>query len=414
MSGTEEIDVVVVGAGQAGLATSHELTGLGVAHAVLERSGAAGGAWADRWDSFCLVTPNHLVHLPGGEYRGADPHGYLPRDALVRHLQDYATSFGAPLRTGVDVTSLRAREDGRLALRTGDGTVVAREVVLATGAFQEANRPAWVDALAPSVVVVESRAYRAPDRLPPGAVLVVGSGQSGCQIAEELLLAGRRVVLACGRAPWVPRRVEGRDVVDCLVESGFMETTLADLPGPGARFGANPQATGTHGGHDLHTRTLQALGVELAGHLAGVTDDGLTAVLADDLAESVAFGDARYRELRARIQGWHAAHGRRVPEMPDPAPFDASRALKRLDLRGVGAVVLAGGFRPRYRSWVEHPDAFDPMGFPIHRDGRSTVVPGLSFVGVHFLRRARSALLMGVGDDAALVAQGVAASVAPA
>ena len=414
MSGTEEIDVVVVGAGQAGLATSHELTGLGVAHQVLDRAAAAGGSWATRWHSFCLVTPNHLVHLPGGEYRGDDPHGYLPRDALVRHLQDYAASFGAPVRTGVDVTALRSREDGRLVLRTADGTIVAREVVLATGAFPDAHRPPWVAGLAPGVVVVESGAYRSPAGLPPGAVLVVGSGQSGCQIAEELVLAGRRVVLACGRAPWVPRRVEDRDVVDCLVESGFMDRTLAELPSPAARFGANPQATGTRGGHDLHTRTMQALGVELAGHLAGVSDDGWTAVFADDLTASMAFGDAAYGELRARIQGWHAAQGRPVPQIPEPPPFDTSGALVSLDLHDVGAVVLAGGYRPAYRAWVEHPDAFDAQGFPLHHDGASTVVPGLSFVGVHFLRRAGSALLLGVGDDAAMVARGVAARVGAA
>ncbi len=405
---TEEIDVVVIGAGQAGLAMSHELTAAGVEHVVLERADAVGGSWAGRWDSFCLVTPNHFIRLPGGEYRGADPHGYLPRDAVVRHLQVYAASFAAPVRTGVAVRALRAGTAGGLTLETDDGAIAAREVIVAAGAFQEAHRPAWVTDLPPWLSVLDATAYRNADALPPGAVVVVGSGQTGCQLAEELTLAGRRVILACGRAPWVPRRLEGRDVVDWLVESGFMDQTLADLPSPAARLGANPQATGKGGGHDLHTRTLQALGVELTGHLAGVADDGATAAFADDLADSVAFGDARYADLRTRIQGWRSAHGLSVPAMPDPPPFDASAAVRRLDLRGVGSVILTAGYRPGYRSWISHPDAFDAMGFPLQVDGASTVVPGLSFVGVHFLRRAMSALLMGVGQDATVIARDVA------
>jgi len=408
---TEEIDVVVIGAGQAGLAASHELTTLGVPHLVLERAGAVGGAWAGRWDSFCLVTPNHTIRLPGGEYRGEDPDGYLPRDEIVGHLQRYAASFAAPVRTDVAVTSLRgnAGPGGGLTLRTADdGVIRAREVVVATGAFQEAHHPAWVADLPAWLPVIDSRDYRNPEGLPPGAVVVVGSGQTGCQLAEELVLAGRRVVLACGRAPWVPRRAGGRDIVDWLVDSGFMNQTLADLPSPAARFGANPQATGTRGGHDLHTRTLAALGVDLAGHLAGIADDGATAVFADDLADSVAFGDARHADLRTRIHTWCAAQGLPAPAMPDPPPFDASGALRSLDLRGVGAVILTAGYRPGYRSWIEHPDAFDAMGFPVQVDGASSLVQGLHFVGVHFLRRAKSALLMGVGADATVIADHIA------
>ena len=402
----EEIDVVVVGAGQAGLAVSHELAGAGVAHVVLESDRVAAG-WRGRWDSFCLVTPNDTIRLPGGEYAGDDPHGFLPRDGVVAHLERYAARFGAPVRAGVEVRSLRQTADGTLILDTGDGTISARTVVAATGAFQRSHRPAWVASLPAWLLVLDARGYRNPATLPTGAVLVVGSGQTGCQIAEELHLAGRQVVLACGRAPWVPRRIEGRDVVYWMLESNFMEMSVSDLPAPAARLLANPQASGTRGGHDLHFRTLAALGVDLVGHVSGA--DGDWVFFADDLGASVAFGDARYAELRATFQGARRAAGLPVPQMPDPPSFDVA-GKGRLALRGFGAVILTAGYRPAYQEWIHEAAAFDLLGFPLHRDGASTAIPGLYFVGVHFLRKRKSSLLMGVGEDARLVAQQIAAS----
>lgn len=409
----EEVDVVVVGAGQAGLSTSHELAALGVRHCVLERAEEICGSWADRWDSFCLVTPNHVIALPGGEYSGPQPDGYLARDAIVEHLARYAESFGAPVRTGVEVTDLAPRQDGRVALTLKEGDViVAREVVVASGGLRQAFRPPWVPALA-GVPLFDVTQYRNPDTLPPGGVLVVGSGQSGCQLAEELIASGRRVVLSCGRAPWIPRRIDGRDTFDWLLETGFMEQTLADLPvGPAARLMPNPQASGRDGGHDLTTRTLQALGVELAGHVASV-EDGMV-LFAGDLADCVAFGDGRWAAMRDAIAGSQQARGRPVPRLPVPDPFDATEELARLALDEIGSVLLTCGFRPAYADWIDIPGALDPMGFPVQRDGRSTVVGGLSFVGVPFMSRRSSQLLLGVGRDAAPVARGVQAHLAAA
>lgn len=405
----EEIDVVVIGAGQAGLAASRELGVRGSAHVILERGDAVGGAWAGRWDSFCLVTPNHTIRLPGGEYRGPEPHGYLPRDQIVEHLKGYAAAVSAPVRTGVEVVSLRERGDGVLVVGTREGdTILSRHVVVATGAYQVALRPAWVANAPTGLPVLDATGYRNPSALPPGAVLVVGSGQTGCQLAEELALAGRRVVLACGRAPWIPRRVEGRDTVDWLLETPFFDVPVSELPSPAARLLANPQATGAHGGHDCHSRTLAALGVELAGHLVGLTQGGV-AMFQDDLAETLSWGDQRYAEIRQLIQGWCVRHCQPVPEMPDPAPFDPSTALHSLDLREVAVVILAAGFRPDY-GWIDIPGTVDDMGFPHHIEGTSTASPGLHFVGVHFLRTRGSSLLMGVGRDASVVADTVAGS----
>jgi putative flavoprotein involved in K+ transport len=395
----QDVDVVIVGAGQAGLATSHELTEAGVEHVLLEQDTVAS-AWRRRWDSFCLVTPNATIRLPGGEYAGDDPDGFLPRDGVVDHLEVYARSFGAPVRSGVRVESLEQR-DGTLRLGTTAGPIRARAVVAATGAYQRALRPAWVGSLPGRLTVLEASGYRNPESLAPGGVLVVGSGQTGCQLAEELFRAGRRVVLACGRAPWITRRIGGRDTVRWMLDIGLMDMSVTALPSPAARLAANPQATGGGGGHDLHFRTLAALGVELVGHVVDV--DGDTLLTAPDLAESVAFGDARYADLCAAISAHCVAHGLPVPDMPAPTPFDAS-GPDQVDLSGITTVILTMGYRPAYRDWIHAADVVDDLGFPRHADGASTAVRGLYFVGVHYLRTRKSSLLMGVGEDAALVA----------
>jgi hypothetical protein len=200
--------------------------------------------------------------------------------------------------------------------------------------------------------------YRNPAVLPPGRILVVGSGQTGCQIAEELQKAGREVVLSCGRAPWLLRRLDGRGIVTWLNQTTFFDTPLAALRSPADRLVANLQATGRGGGHDLHYRTLQAAGVQLAGRFAGV--DGHRAYFANDLADSVAFGDARYEEIRRLLTAQLAVGGRAAPELPDPPPFCADPPLA-LDLREVAAVIVTSGFRPDYASWVRFP-AFDAVG----------------------------------------------------
>ena len=396
------MDVVVLGAGPAGLAVSHELTALGIEHAVVER-GRVGQTWRDRWDSFCLVTPNWSVQLPGGAYAGDDPDGFMARDDIVRHLETYAASFAAQVREGVNVTALEPGETNGFRLVTSDGRLGTHTVVLTTGAYQRPTRP-FGETLPRGLLQIDAEDYRNPSALPPGRVLVVGSGQTGCQIAEELHVAGRDVVLACGRAPWCSRRVGDRDVVYWAWETGFLDSAVADLPSPASRLVANIQATGHSGGHDLHYRVLQEMGVTLAGHFLG-TDDG-RARFAADLAESVAFGDARYEDFRGLIARACDERGIAVPAMPDPPPFRAE-APERVDLVDFGAVIFTSGFRPDYRTWVRF-DTFDDMGFPIHDDCASTAVPGLFFCGVHFLRKRKSSILLGVGEDAAIVAGGVA------
>lgn len=393
-----------MGGGQAGLAASHELSVRGVEHVLLER-GRVGQAWRDRWDSFCLVTPNWTLRLPGGAYDGDDPDGYLPRDEIVTYLEGYAGKAAGPIREGVEVTGVRDGPDG-FELDTSSGGLAAREVVLATGAYQRPYRPPGADGLPLELAALDVTGYSNEAAIPPGRILIVGSGQSGCQLAEELREAGREVFLSCGRAPWAPRRIGSNDIVWWALESGFLRQPVSALPDPGARLGANILATGHGGGHDLHLRTLRSMGVTLVGHFEGAGDG--KARFARDLGEIVEWSDARHLELMGLFARTAAERGIAIGDIEPPAPFDPASPAS-LDLAGFGAVVFTGGFRPDYRSWLPWPEAFDDFGFPLQRDGASTIVPGLSFVGVHFMRTRMSTLLMGVGDDAAIVADAIAA-----
>ncbi len=399
----ESVDVLVVGGGSAGLSIGHELAGMGIDHVVLER-GRIGQTWRDRWDSFCLVTPNWTVQLPGGAYAGPDPDGFMLRDEIVDHLVQYAAASKAPIREGVAVRTIERDADGFVA-RTSADDLHATRVVLCTGAFQRAHRPAGSDTLPAALPQIDIEDYKNADSLPPGPILIIGSGQSGCQLAEELREAGRDVVLSCGKAPWGPRRIGGHDLVWWMEASGFLDQPVSALPSPMARLGANPLATGHGGGHDLNFRTLRAMGVTLVGHFLGAT--GHQARFAPDLADSQAWGDARYRDAMGLVVQVADKRGLARPEIADPAPFDGA-APEEVSLDGFGAVVFAGGFRPDFRSWLPWPDAFDEMGFPIQIDGASTVIDGLFFVGTHFLRTRRSSTLFGVGQDAAIVARTIA------
>lgn len=399
----QQKNTIVIGAGQAGLAISHELTGQGIDHAVIEK-GRIGQGWRDRWDKFCLVTPNWSLQLPGFPYDGDDPDGFMPRDDIVAYLERYAASFDAPVRTETSIKVIRADNGAGFAVETDKGSWRARHLVLATGAYQKPLRPRGAGTLPASLPQLELGDYENEAALPKGDILIIGSGQSGCQIAEELHKAGRRVVLACGRAPWIYRRFGDHDAFWWFLNSGFMDAPSKDLP-PEARLLGNVLASGHDGGHDLTLRTLQAMGVELTGHFLGA--EGRTAKFADDLTDSLAWGDEKYLMLRELFYKTAERLGRARPDLPDPAPF-AAKAKTAIDLNGFGAVLFTGGFRPDFASWLPWPDAFDDSGFPVQQDGTSTVVDGLHFVGVHFLRTRKSALLCGVGEDAAVVAGTVA------
>ena len=398
------VDTIVVGAGQAGLATSFELGRVGVDHIVLEKD-RIGAGWANRWENFCLVTPNWSVQLPGFPYDGDDPDGFMPRDEIVSYLERYAASFNCPARTGANVTAVRSDENGGFELDIdGQSEFRARNLVVSTGAYQRPFYPPGSETLPDHLNVIDSTGFTRVSALPDGDVLIIGSGQTGCQLAEEIFDAGRNVVLACGRAPWGVRRIGGKDIMWWLIESGFLDVDATTLP-PEARLFANIQASGHGGGHDLHFRTLADKGIRLAGRFRGA-ENGF-ARFSPDLAESVNWGDARYMQLRDHFQKFADENDLEFPDLPDPEPFE-EMGEESIDLKPFGSVIFTGGFRPNYSSWLPWSDAFDEAGFPVQREGASTAVPGLFFVGLHFMRTRRSALLCGVGDDAEIVAAQIA------
>jgi putative flavoprotein involved in K+ transport len=393
---SERVDTVVIGAGQAGLSASYHLSRAGREHVVLER-GEVADSWRNRrWDGFFLNTPKFTQQLPGFEYDGSDPEAFSSRDETIAYLDDYAASFSAPVRAGIEVTALR-RVGDELEVETADETLRARNVVVATGAYQSPTPTTFAHQLPDAVVQLQTDDYRRPEQLPEGAVLIVGGGQSGCQIADELRLAGRTVHLSVGRCPWLPRHYRGREIIHWLVESGYMDQTVDTLPSPAFRLLCNPPISGNDGGHDCHPRWLEARGVSLLGRLAGVEGHALT--LALDLAESLAFGE----ELRARVLGAIEAHiaenGVDAAEREAEEPFAEVRSVERLDLResGITTVLWATGYRPAF-GWIEL-QLFDEFGWPVQRRG-VTEAPGLYFLGLHWLHTRRSSLLFGVGDDA--------------
>jgi putative flavoprotein involved in K+ transport len=389
----------VIGAGQAGLATSYWLTQHGLEHVVLER-GRVGETWrSQRWDGFYLNTPNWGQQLPGFHYVGPEPDAFAPRDETVASLEDYARSFRAPVREGVEVTRVRMQTAG-FDVETSDGVYEGDHVVVAAGAFQRPTPHPLAERVPQGVFQLHTSAYRRPGQLPDGAVLIVGSGQSGCQIADELIDAGRTVYLSVGRCPWVPRRYRGHDILYWLLETGLADDAVESLPSPAARLACNPPVSGNDGGHDCNPRWLARRGAILLGRVEGI--DGATVTIGDGLLDSLAAGDAFVTSLTKRIDDVAAAKGM-TTDPPEPVAEDEPPpVLRSLDLpaAGISTILWANGFRPDH-SWIDGVEV-DEQGWPIQRDGVSTV-PGLYFVGVHWLRKRKSALFVGVGEDAELV-----------
>ena len=399
-----QVDTLVIGGGQAGLATGYELSRRDIEPVILERDRVAS-TWRGLWDGFYINTPNWSLSLPGHVYDGGDPDGFLTRRGIVDYMQDYADQARGTVLEGVGVSALKPVGDG-FALTTDHGPMVARSVVVCTGAFQKAFQPPGANELPDGLLRISTRDYRSPDALPDGAVLVVGSGQSGCQIAEHVVDAAREVILAWGRAAWAPHRIDGHDLFWWMLESGFMDQRVETLKTPAERLAANLTASGVGGGHDLHVRSLQAKGVTLTGRFAG--REGRWIRFKDDLAASVAWGDDRYRDLRGAFQAMSRERGLHDPDLPDPEPF-AADAPDAVPIDALGAVIFARGFRSDYADWIDVPGGFDAMGFPVQHDGASTAESGLFFAGVHFLRTRKSSLICGVGNDAAVVANAVKA-----
>src|SRR5262245_54349870 len=305
------VDCAVIGAGQAGLATSYHLSRLGVDHVVLERGRIAETWRTRRWDSFFLNTPNWCTRLPGLD-PPAEPDAFMPLAAVVAMFTGYAERIEAPLRTA-EITSLRPSTHG-FELRLADDRLEARTAIVATGAFQQPTAKPDAAAISAGVTYMHTADYRAPGDLPDGGVLVVGSGQSGCEIGLELLETGRDVHLAVGRCGWAPRRYRGRELMRWMVDVGAMDETIDVLPGPRARLAGNVAVSGSAGGRDCSPLVLEAAGAELHGRFVGL--DGGRALFEADLADGIGFGLTFERELCHRWDDWANGAGLDLPEHP--------------------------------------------------------------------------------------------------
>jgi putative flavoprotein involved in K+ transport len=400
--------VVVVGGGQAGMAISYCLKRRSIDHVVLEKH-RLGHEWRERrWDSFCLVTPNWQCQLPGFPYPGPQPHGFMPKHEIVRYLEDYAQTFEPPLLEGTEALSLRRDPSGRFALETTAGACTAGAVVVATGGYHHPAIPRLAERLPETITQLHSSQYRNPASLPPGAVLVVGSGQSGCQIAEDLHLAGRRVHLCVGSAPRTARRYRGKDVVEWLDAMGYYAMPVHEHPlKERVRGKANHYVTGRDGGRDIDLRQRAREGMALHGRLLDVRRGTLR--FADDLKQNLDQADAVAESIKTSIDRFIEKRGLTAPsEAPYVPGWEPGAFSPSLDLaeRGISAVIWSTGYLPDYR-WIE-PPVFDGKGHPVHQRG-VTACEGLYFLGLPWLYTWGSGRFSGVGADAVHLADRIAA-----
>jgi len=409
---THHSETIVVGGGQAGLATSYYLARQGREHIVLEQAAQAGNAWRNgRWDSFTLVVPNWTARLPGADYQGDDPGGFMPRDEIVAFFERYVDQYKLPVHYNTRVLSVEPANGHGYRVQTDaaeGGLLEADNVVIATGFFQQPKVPALSASLPAGILQLHTGQYRKPEALPPGAVLVVGSGQSGCQIAEELYQAGRPVYLSTGSTGRVPRRYRGRDIFDWLIAAGFFDQTLDTLLPGRPKSPSPPHISGTKGGHTLNLHQFARDGVVLLGHIRGAHDGHID--LAPDLPENLAKCDRTEVELLKMIDGAIARNGLDAPEDHVPQLRDgyAQTAITELDLRraGIGSIVWATGYRFDY-SLVKLP-VLDGDGLPA-TDWGATRYPGLYFVGIPWQPKLKPILILGADESAARVAEHIAA-----
>lgn len=402
------LDAVVVGAGWAGLGVSYWLARKGLRHTVLER-GCIGETWrTQRWASFHMNSPNVQTVMPGDRYEGPDPYGVLTRDQFVALLEDFAGRNGLPIQADTAVSEL-TRDDGVYRLTTSNGTLRARSVVVASGNLNCAVRPISSDGLPAYIHQIDASGYRSPADLPGGAVLVVGSGQSGAQIAEELAQAGRSVFLATSRAGRLPRRYRGRDIMIWLEESGFLDVRREEV----IRLAGRIPARGVLGSeHTISLQSLGAQGVVLLGRLTGAENGGRL-TLADDLEANVRFGDQASDNVKRHIDDYISQARIDAPVSdPDPAETVAWRRLDSfigsLDLSGSGitSVVWCTGFKGDF-SYVRLADALDAAGQPVHTDGVG-VLPGLYFAGLDFASTRKSGIILAIAEEAPRLVEHIA------
>ncbi len=398
--------VVIVGGGQAGLSVSYCLKQQGIEHIIFEKNAIAHSWRSKRWDSFCLVTPNWQCTLPGYAYAGSDPHGFMPRDEIVQYVQSYAKSFQPNMKEGVSVEKV-TQEDQIFHIETSIGSYSADQVVIATGGYHRPKIPRISEQLPADILQLHSSEYKNPKSLPDQAVLVVGTGQSGCQIAEDLHIAGKQVHLCVGGAPRSPREYRGKDVVDWLDQLGYYDIPIDEHPqGEGVRTKTNHYVTGRGGGREIDLRQFAIEGMKLYGRLKTIQES--TIELKDDLKQNLDQADGVAESIKGTIDKYIEKNSIDAPTEPPYEPvWEPQEFVRSLDLSSanIGTVIWATGYHMDF-SWIHIP-AFDGKGYPTHQRGITTV-KGLYFVGLPWLYTWGSGRFSGVARDATHIANTVA------
>lgn len=404
----EYFETIIIGGGQAGLSTSYCLKQRGHEHIIFEKTHRAANAWRERWDSFTLVTPNWMIQLPGAEYQGDDPDGFMTRDEIVAYIEAYIDRFELPIQYGTSATSVEPSDGGYL-VRTDQGDYHAKNVVIAVGFYQHPKVPSFSRKCTPGVYQIHSSKYQNPEMLPEGGVLVVGSAQSGSQIAEELHESGRQVFLSVSATGRFPRRYRGKDATLWIQKLGYFKRTVDQLPSSQSRFASSAHGSGKNGGHTINLHQFARDGIQLLGHVKNIEQDQV--YLAPDLNQSLAKADQYERDLIREIDQYIKERSLDIPEehvprLKDGYEVDEIQKLK-LNAAGIRNIIWATGYQCDY-GWVKIP-VFDKDGIPVHTRG-ATNWHGLYFIGLPFLHSGKSGLLYGAAEDAAHIAAEITAN----
>jgi putative flavoprotein involved in K+ transport len=397
---TERVTTVVIGAGHAGLATSHFLTERSIDHVVLERGEVANSWRRERWDSLRLLTPNQQTRLPGHRYQGGEPDGFMSMPQVIEFIESFAAKTVAALRTNTEVTAVSPVDDGYL-VRTRQGEIRCRALVVATGACNLPSVPQMREAVPAGITNVTPFDYRNPSSLPDGGVLVVGGSATGVQLADEIGRSGRKVILSIGEHVRLPRTYRGRDVLWWMEHAGIWNQRYDEVEDlERARRLPSPQLVGTPERATLDLNTLAAAGVEIVGRLAAIRDG--RALFSGGLPNLFALADLKMNRLLDTFDSWASAVGN-VDVAPverfEPTCTSTSPRLT-LDLHSgeIRSIVWATGFRPDYR-WLQVP-VLDRKGHLRHDGGVVVDAPGLYAIGLPVLRRRNSTFILGAEQDA--------------
>lgn len=405
---SRHVPVIIVGGGQAGLSVSYYLQQHNIEHVIFEKNSIMHAWSTQRWDSFTLVTPNWQCLLPGHPYDGDDPCGFMNKQEIQAYLQRFCDKLQAPVEENTVVDNVSANADGGYDVVTAKGHYHCDQVVVATGGYHTPVIPRMAEKLPETLRQIHSAEYRNPDQLPDGPVLVVGSGQSGAQIAEDLHLAGRKVFLATGNAPRVARQYRGKDVVEWLEEMKYYDISVEEHPlKEGVRDNTNHYVTGRDGGHEIDLRQFAMEGMELYGSMMDY--DGNSLVFKDNLTANLDAADDTYRSINRRIDDYIEQQAIDTPAATEYQPVwepSEERTLLNLMESDIGSVVWCIGFRPDF-SWLDVP-VFSGKGLPVHRRGISSQT-GIYFIGLPWLHTWGSGRFSGVARDAEYIANWIKA-----